>query len=162
MSTLASIPVAVEHASGNIEPLLHEIGHALERLLAGGPAAAIDLRSVPLAPGEEGRILDFLGKGEVRAELEAGGTSTVQETRFAGVWVVTHLDPEGEIIGRFIEICFIPDIVRSQLAEMRDSRERLARDVALMRQPAARRTTRNTDGDGAVKVLQEPGPAGPA
>lgn len=162
MSTLASIPVAVEHVSGNIEPLLHEIGHALEQLLAGGLAAAIDLRSVPLAPGEEGRILDFLGKGEVHAELEAGGLSTVQETRFAGVWVVTHLDPEGEISGRFIEICFIPDIVRSQPADMRESQERLAREVALMRQPAAPRTTRITDGDGQAKVLEEPGPAGPA
>lgn len=162
MSTLASIPVAVEHASGNIEPLLHEIGHALERLLADGAASAIDLRSVPLAPGEEERILELLGKGEVRAELEAGGLSTVQETRFAGVWVVTHLNTEGEVIGRLIEICFIPDIVRSQPAEMREGRERLAREVALLRQPAARRATRNTDGDGAAKVLEDPGTAGPA
>lgn len=148
MSTLAGIPVRVEHASGNVELLLHEVGHALERLLAAGQASAIDLRSVPLAAGEEGRILEFLGTGEVCAELEAGGRSTVNESRFAGVWVITHHDTSGDIIGRLIEITFVPDILRSQAEEMRDSRERIAREVRLMREPAApqRAAAQSTDG----------------
>jgi hydrogenase-1 operon protein HyaF len=148
VSELAGIPVTVELASGNVEPLLHEIGHALERLLDLGQAAVIDLRGVPLAPGEEGRILDFLGRGEVRAELDAVGLTTVDESRFAGVWVVTHHDAAGEIIGRLIEVTYVPEIIRSQVAEMRESRERLALQVALMRAPAAARgtTARSTDG----------------
>jgi hydrogenase-1 operon protein HyaF len=148
VSGLSGIRVTVELASGNVEPLLHEIGHALERLLDLGQAAVIDLRGVPLAPGEEGRILEFLGKGEVSAELDAVGLTTVIESRFAGVWVVTHHDAAGEIIGRLIEITYVPEIIRSQVAEMRESRERLARQVALMRDPAAARSTtaRSTDG----------------
>ena len=131
-----------------MEPLLHEIGHALERLLDRGQAEVIDLRGVPLAPGEEGRILEFLGRGEVSAELDALGLTTVVESRFAGVWVVTHHDAAGEIIGRLIEITYVPEIIRSQVTEMRESRERLARQVALMRDPAGARgtTARSTDG----------------
>ena len=38
MTGLAGIPIKIEHASGklasgNVEPILHEIGHALERLI---------------------------------------------------------------------------------------------------------------------------------
>ena len=89
MSGLAGIPIKIEHASGklasgNVEPLLHEIGHALEQLIEVGKASIIDLRGVPLAPGEEDRILEFLGTGEVRAEFEASGLSTVNESRFPG------------------------------------------------------------------------------
>jgi len=157
LNTLAGIPVSVELASGNVELLLHEIGHALERLLEFGQASIMDLRGVPLAPGEEGRILEFLGTGEVRAELECGGLSTVNESRFAGVWIVTHHDPSGEIIGRLIEISFVPDIIRSQVAEMRESRERIAREVALMSGPAVSRptTARSTDGEDTAKVLEK-------
>jgi hydrogenase-1 operon protein HyaF len=148
VSGLSGIRVTVELASGNVEPLLHEIGHALERLLDSGQAEVIDLRGVPLAPGEEGRILEFLGRGEVSAELDAVGLTTVNESRFAGVWVVTHHDAAGEIIGRLIEITYVPEIIRSQVTEMRESRERLARQVALMKDPAAARgtTARSTDG----------------
>jgi hydrogenase-1 operon protein HyaF len=156
LNTLAGIPVTVELASGNVELLLHEIGHALGRLLESGRASVIDLRGVPLAPGEEERILAFLGTGEVRAELDAGGPSTVSESRFAGVWVVTHHDPSGEIIGRLIEITFVPDILRSQMVEMQESRERIARELALMRGPAAATPApaRSTDGEAAAKVLE--------
>jgi hydrogenase-1 operon protein HyaF len=148
VSGLSGIRVTVEHASGNVEPLLHEIGHALERLLDRGQPEVIDLRGVPLAPGEEGRILEFLGRGEVSAELDAVGLTTVIESRFAGVWVVTHHDAAGEIIGRLIEVTYVPEIIRSQVTEMRESRERLARQVALMRDPAGVRGTiaRSTDG----------------
>jgi hydrogenase-1 operon protein HyaF len=148
VSGLSGIRVTVEHASGNVEPLLHEIGHALERLLDRGQPEVIDLRGVPLAPGEEGRILEFLGRGEVSAELDAVGLTTVAESRFAGVWVVTHHDAAGEIIGRLIEITYVPEIIRSQVTEMRESHERLARQVALMRDPVGVRGTiaRSTDG----------------
>jgi hydrogenase-1 operon protein HyaF len=157
LNTLAGIPVAVEHASGNVELLLHEIGHALERLVDTGQASVIDLRGVPLAPGEEERILQFLGSGEVRAELDAGGPSIVNESRFAGVWVVTHHDPAGEIIGRLIEITLVPDIMCSQVVEMRESRERLARELGFMRRPAASMPVpaRNTDGEDSAKVLEK-------
>jgi hydrogenase-1 operon protein HyaF len=134
VSVLAGIPVKIEPASGslasgNVEPLLHEIAHALERLIEPGQASIIDLRGVPLAPGEEERILEFLGLGEVRAEFDASGRSTVNESRFPGVWVVTHRDATGDIMSRLIEVTRMPVILCSQVEELRDSRERFALEV---------------------------------
>ena len=53
MSSLDAIAVNIEAATGNIPPLLHEIRHALTRLAQGEAGTSIDLRSLPLAPGEE-------------------------------------------------------------------------------------------------------------
>ncbi|MGB5455175.1 MAG: hydrogenase expression/formation C-terminal domain-containing protein, partial [Gammaproteobacteria bacterium] len=95
----------------NVQPLLQEIRHALRNLLETGHSSIIDLRSIPLAPGEEETILDTLGCGEVHAKLNALGPSEIYETRFAGVWLVTHFNTENDVIGRFIEITRFPGIL---------------------------------------------------
>ncbi len=51
----------------NVQPILHEIRHALDKLLETGETHVIDLRSIPLAPGEEYTIIDTLCCGEVHA-----------------------------------------------------------------------------------------------
>lgn len=109
----------------NVLPLLHEVRHALARLLECGETSSIDLRSIPLAPGEEEKILQLLGKGEVHATLFALGESKIDETRYPGVWLITHHNDEGQIIGRFIEITTMPDILLSQQADLIDSYEYL-------------------------------------
>ena len=58
----------------NVKPLLHEVKHALENLIEKGETSIIDLRSIPLAPGEEDKILQTLGKGEVQAQLNSLGS----------------------------------------------------------------------------------------
>lgn len=110
----------------NVQPLLHEIKHALEQLLNTGETSVIDLRSIPLAPGEEETILDTLGRGEIKAELNALGPSEIIETQYAGVWIVTHFNDDNDIIGRFIEITTIPDIVCSQNEDVSEAFSRLA------------------------------------
>lgn len=127
---LARIPVAVEHASGNVEPLLHEIRHALTRLLEEGTSTCIDLKSIPLAPGEEARIVHALGTGEVRAELAVLGRSELIETACPGVWVVTHFDEGGAQQARFIEITAVPQILRSQEADIAAGLARLTERLA--------------------------------
>lgn len=119
MSALERIPVRVEAASGNITPLLHEIRHALRRVVQGGEGTTIDLGSLPLAPGEEKRIEDLLGQGEVRAELSALGPTVVQETRYPGVWFITHRNTEQEVVARFIEVTRMPELLLSQSDDMR-------------------------------------------
>ena len=114
MSALDEIPVSVETATGNVAPLLHEIRHALKRLAAGEEGTTIDLRGMPLAPGEENRLESVLGTGEIRAEIDALGPTLVQETSFAGVWLITHKNPEGRVIARFIEVTRVPEILKSQ------------------------------------------------
>ena len=114
MNSLDAIAVNIEATTGNVPPLLHEIRHALKRLAQGEAGTSIDLRSLPLAPGEEERIEAILGEGEVRAELQALGPTLVQETSFPGVWLVTHRNPDGAVIARFIEVTRMPDILMSQ------------------------------------------------
>ena len=148
MNSLEEIPVRVEAATGNVAPLLHEIRHALMRLAAGqgnydqdDPSAGqpmahdrgssvIDLRSLPLAPGEEEHIEDILGIGEVRAELNALGLTTVQETRVSGVWLVTHCNASDEVVAKFIEITRIPEILRAQDEDIRYGVDYLNKELA--------------------------------
>ena len=114
MSALDAIKVNVEIPTGNVEPLLHEIRHALKRLADGEDGTVIDLKSLPMAPGEEERIESALGEGEVRAELQALGPTVVQETAYPGVWLVTHRNAENEVVARFIEVTRMPDILMAQ------------------------------------------------
>lgn len=129
MSTrLQSIPVIVEQPEssyGNVEPLLHEIRHALAQLLKDGTSTFIDLMALPLARGEEEQILTLLGRGEVRAELTVLGSSEVLETAYPGVWLVTHRDEQGELQARFIEVTQVPEILRSQPSDIASGLERL-------------------------------------
>ena len=102
----------------NVKPLLHEIKHALDNLIETGRTTIIDLRSIPLAPGEEDKILNTLGRGEVLAQLNALGLSEVIETQYAGVWLVTHYNDEDHIISRFIEVTTMPEILCSQTEDI--------------------------------------------
>jgi hydrogenase-1 operon protein HyaF len=119
-----------EHLTHNVQPLLHEIRHALATLLDDGGNTVIDLRSLPLAPGEEQKLLDKLGRGEVTARLQALGPSEIVETRYPGVWVVVHFNNDNEVIGKFIEICDIPDLLRSQQEDIRQGLEQLQTQLA--------------------------------
>jgi len=118
MSSLDAIAVNIEAATGNVEPLLHEIRHALRRVREGKKGTVIDLRSLPLAPGEEQRIEETLGQGEVRAELNTLGPTVVQETSYPGVWLVTHRNAEQAVVARFIEVTGIPELLMSQRADI--------------------------------------------
>lgn len=102
----------------NVQPILHQIRHALTKLLSSGETTIIDLRSIPLAPAEESTILEILGQGEVHARLNALGPSEIIETECAGVWLVTHYNENDNTISRFIEITEMPDILKSQHCDM--------------------------------------------
>lgn len=109
----------------NVRPILHEIRHALQRLVNDGEPGVIDLRSIPLAPGEEENIMEMLGQGEVIARLDASGPSEIYETRYTGVWVVTHFNDSQNIVSRFIEVTEIPEILKSQRQDMVNAVEAL-------------------------------------
>jgi len=112
--------------TGNVLPLMHEIKHALQRWLETGEPGMIDLRSIPMAPGEEDELISVLGEGEVHARLSALGPSDIYETRYPGVWLVTHYNDNEEIMSRFIEVIDMPSILKSQADDVHDGQERLA------------------------------------
>lgn len=113
----------------NVLPLLHEIRHALGQWLQGGEATVIDLRGIPMAPGEEEQLVARLGGGEIHARLSALGDSEIVETAYPGVWLVTHRNTDGEIIGRYIEVCEIPQILKAQQEDVRAGLRRLEAEL---------------------------------
>ena len=115
----------------NVQPILHEIRHALEELLSSGKTSIIDLRTIPLAPGEEEVILNTLGKGEVHARLDVLGPSEIYETRYSGVWLITHFNENDSVVSRFIEITELPDILKSQAEEMSIALQKLAEELSV-------------------------------
>lgn len=129
MSSLDTIPVKTEVATGNVEPLLHEIRHALKRLASGEEGTTIDLKSLPLAPGEEERIEATLGTGEVRAEVDALGPTLIQETSYPGVWLTTHKNADDAVVARFIEVTYIPELLRSQPEDIDAGIDRLENEL---------------------------------
>ena len=129
MSSLNTIPVTTEVATGNVEPLLHEIRHALKRLASGKDGTTIDLKSLPLAPGEEERIEATLGTGEVRAEVDALGPTLIQESSYPGVWLITHKNADNAVVARFIEVTYIPELLRSQPEDIDAGIDRLENEL---------------------------------
>ncbi len=125
MSSLDHFDIFVDSGTGNIDLLLHEIRHALLRLSKGRQGAVIDLKSLPLGPGEEERLLLLLGKGEVHAELMTLGVTEIEETQIPGVWVTTHRNNAGEEMAKYIEITRVPDILHSQRQDMLRGIQRL-------------------------------------
>ena len=77
------------------------------------------MRSLPLAPGEDEQLLDKLGQGAVYARLHGLGPTEIVETDYPGVWVVVHFNNDNEVIGKFIEVCDIPELLRSQQDDIR-------------------------------------------
>jgi hydrogenase-1 operon protein HyaF len=125
MSSLAGIGVKVESGvalepelRGNSLPLLHEIRHALARLIAEGETTVIDVQSLPMGPGDDRRLFEALGEGEVRAELSALGKSVIRESRYSGVWIIEHLNANGGIASRFIEIGWVPSLLQAQAEDV--------------------------------------------
>jgi hydrogenase-1 operon protein HyaF len=125
MSGLSGIGVKVESGKGlepelrgNALPLLHEIKHALARLIEVGEPTVIDVQSLPMGPGDDRRLFEALGEGEVRAELEALGKTVIRESRYSGVWIIEHMNGSGGIASRFIEITWIPSLLQAQAEDV--------------------------------------------
>ena len=110
---------------GNVRPLLNEVLHAIDRLLDTGEPTTIDLAGLPFGPGELEQLEATLGAGELAAVLDALGTSRIRETAYPGVWWLEHRNAHDEIVGRYIEITHIPEILSSQDADIAAGRARL-------------------------------------
>lgn len=128
---VASTPGAEERLyRGNAQPILHEVRHALALLMCCGQPTCIDLRAIPMGPGDEAELEAFLGSGEISATLNSQGESTIRETAYPGVWLITHRDETGQIVSRFIEITFVPDILQSQGEDVRAGLQALTARLA--------------------------------
>jgi hydrogenase-1 operon protein HyaF len=120
--SLQTIPIYAlaegAYSVGNIRALLAEIAACLGKLADSGEPGMIDLNSLPLASGEYEQLRQTLGQGEVSVRIEAIGPSEIIETRYPGVWWVTHYNVEGDIVADTLEITNIPEIIKSQPADI--------------------------------------------
>ena len=114
---LDAIPIVTETAaagqSGNAPVLLREIAEMVRRLLKDGEMSAIDLQALPLTPADIDWLHERLGEGEIAVTLDADGESTLIETNCPGVWWVTHRNPNGAVVSEFIEVAYVPEIVKA-------------------------------------------------
>ena len=111
--------------TGNAPPLLREISELLRRLLETGETAAIDLSALPLTPADLDWLRDKLGEGEIAVTLQASGESTLNETACPGVWWVTHHNEKGAVTSQFIEVAFVPELVKAHPQDVEIGREHL-------------------------------------
>jgi hydrogenase-1 operon protein HyaF len=133
MGALDTISVRVESAGDltrNALPILHEIRHALTRLVAAGETTVIDLFAIPFGPGDERLLLEALGEGEVTAHLHALGESRIVETTYPGVWLIDHHNADGQRIAYHIEIANVPQVLSAQAEDVADGLRRLESALA--------------------------------
>lgn len=120
----------MDYSYHNALPLLHEIAHALQRLHQNGTTTTIDLNAIPFGPGDESRLLDLLGRGEVRATLDVLGESQIWESTFPGVWVVEHRAAGGERVALQIEITRLPGILQTQPEDLVEGLAKITKTLA--------------------------------
>jgi hydrogenase-1 operon protein HyaF len=111
--------------SGNAQPLLNELAEQLRRLLDGGETSAIDLGALPLTPADLDWLREKLGTGEIVVTLDANGVSTLSETACPGLWWVTHRNEQGVVSAEFIEVAFVPELVKAHPDDIRTGLESL-------------------------------------
>jgi hydrogenase-1 operon protein HyaF len=99
--------------SGNAPALLREIAQMLRHLVDAGESSAIDLQALPLTPADLDWLREQLGRGEVAVTLNADGESTLNETACPGLWWVTHRNPSGAVVSEFLEVAFVPEVVKA-------------------------------------------------
>ncbi|MFN3750864.1 MAG: hydrogenase expression/formation C-terminal domain-containing protein [Thiobacillus sp.] len=118
-------PPAQPGLTGHAPPLLRELLEMVRRLRDSGESASIDLTALPLTPADLDWLRDRLGKGEVAIRLDANGESSLDETACPGVWWVTHCNAQGAVIAQFLEVAFVPELVKVQLQDIETGCEHL-------------------------------------
>ena len=130
--SLDAIPVVVVppglragELSGNAPALLREIAEMLRRLIDAGESSAIDLQALPLTPADLDWLREQLGDGEIAVTLNADGESSFDETACPGLWWITHRNPSGTVVSKFLEVAFVPEVVKAHREDVATGLEHL-------------------------------------
>jgi hydrogenase-1 operon protein HyaF len=121
----ADDPYQADALSGNAPVLLREIAEHVRRLLGDGESTAIDLNALPLTPADQDWLKQTLGQGEIAVTLISDGESTLEETACPGVWWITHHNEQGAVVSRFIDVAFVPELVKAHPEDVKIGLEHL-------------------------------------
>lgn len=129
---LSDIPIKVETSLAGeglgegAKAILYEILTMLERLADAGAEGAVDLRSLPMAPGDWKDLTAALGEGDIDATFHDGaGRSRIRETGVHGVWWIEHRDADDNVVASFLEVTTVPAILATDTADIRAGSRRL-------------------------------------
>jgi hydrogenase-1 operon protein HyaF len=105
--------------------LLHELVELLRRLVEEDEPAHIDLGAMELGDADYALLHQVLGEGEIVAQVTNFGRVSVIETGYAGVWWVTHMDEEGQLLSEFLEVSYCPEALIAEQETVEDGRNAL-------------------------------------
>lgn len=124
METMNSIELPVEVAeprTGMAQAVLSELIEYLQLLADKGQQHVIDLTSLPMNNTDKRELEKILGQGEVSVTLSTIGDSQIIETGYSGIWWIKHYTAEQQLISELIEVCPIPEIIKSHSDDIRQS-----------------------------------------
>jgi len=130
---ISNIPITVEHRehvlppTAQVKAILQELQDMLLALIKTGEHQYIDVKGLPLLPGELQNLKDILGTGEVDATVNALGPTLIKETQIPGVWWVTHKNSHDEVLSEFIEVTSLPEILVTQHHDLHEGPQLLKR-----------------------------------
>jgi len=132
---------AASHRTGLAHALLREIAWLLNRLNETGEEGAIDLRSLPMTDADREELKELLGSGEVSANLEVAGASSVEETGFAGVWWVRHFAGDERVVSEQIVVTRVPEILIAHRDDITAASKRIMEIIEAEPSAVAKETT---------------------
>ncbi|MFN3598666.1 MAG: hydrogenase expression/formation protein [Aquificaceae bacterium] len=106
----------------NAPALLNEILSALKELYEKGEEHIIYANKIPLTEEDRIAILDTLGEGQIRINLEAKGQRVEwRETGIHGIWIGVFFDRDNKPILETIEITHFPKLASAQKEDVMES-----------------------------------------
>lgn len=128
MSKLEEIGVSVEAVDSSPSQLLAILSELLSKLTVlnrEGTTDSIDLRTLPMFPGDYEQLKETLGYGEINVSINAMGPTEIYETAIPGIWWITHYNSEDENIAEYIEITALPELLKTDPQEIQQAEPQL-------------------------------------
>ncbi len=91
--------------------LLNELLELLQRLIESDEPSHIDLLAMELDEEDYELLRETLGEGGIMAQVSNFGRVSVMESGYPGVWWVTHMDDDGQVLSDFLEVSYCPEVL---------------------------------------------------
>lgn len=125
-----NIPIQINQAPSSMaQALFNELAQHLQQLVDQGSEYTVDLFSLPINDADKQELEQLLGRGEVEVTLNTVGQSQLFETSFSGIWWVRHYSADEILISEFIEVSWIPEIIKSHPSDVAASADRMKKII---------------------------------
>ncbi len=105
--------------------LLHELVELLRKLVEQDEPSHVDLTAMELDEADYTLLRETLGEGEILAQVSNFGRFSVIETGYPGIWWVTHMDEQGQVLSDFLEVSYCPEVLIAEAETVEDGRDAL-------------------------------------